>query len=198
MASETITYDSGFVGYITPQTVIEKKELNINQVISNVKLNKKTSPIQKSSVYNPEVMNIVKRYETNTKQSGDIHFVCDLVECALRAIDSKLINSWLALQVKNPDMSDMHVRFIEDTFQFINTGTRSINIMSWSRMLDGTHNETSVTTKKLDLVKLLGGSSFNQITPGSVKTVDILFQWLSNPNGVEDLVYALPVLFGKV
>lgn len=198
MALDTITYDSGFVGYVTPQTVIEKKEINLDKVISNIKLNKKTSSIQKPSVYNAEVMAIVKRYEANTKQSSDIHFICDLIECTLRSIDSKLINSWLALQVKNADISDMHVRFIEDTFQFINSGTRTINIMSWARMLDGTHNETNTATKKLDLVKLLGGSTFNQMTPGSVKTSDILFAWVGQPNGVEDLVYSLPVLFGKV
>lgn len=198
MSENIVVYDRGFLGEKTPQTVIEKKELNIDKVISNIKLNKKAASVQKSSIYNQEVMGMLQMYEANTKLSSDIRFICDLVECALRAFDSKLINSWLALQVKNPELSDMHIRFIEDTFMFINTGSRSINIMSWSRMLDGTHSSSNSITKKLDVVALLGGSTFNQNTPGSLKTSELIYRWLSNPNGVEDLIYSLQVIFGKV
>ena len=198
MAENIVVYDRGFLGGNIPQTVIEKNQLNIDKVISNIKLNKKGSSIQKSSVYNQEVMDLLQVYESNTKLSGDIGFICDLAECALRAFDSKLMNSWLGLQIKNSDISDMHIRFIEDTFVFINGGTRSINIMSWARMLDGTHSESDKVTKKLDLVKMLGCSTFNQLTPRSVKTSDVIFDWLGQPNGVEDLIYSLKVIFGKV
>ena len=41
MAENIVVYDRGFLGGNIPQTVIEKNQLNIDKVISNIKLNKK-------------------------------------------------------------------------------------------------------------------------------------------------------------
>lgn len=84
------------------------------------------------------------------------------------------------------------VAFIEDTVNFIAGQPRSLNVYMWEGMLDA-------PTNRLFTNFVLGiASRVGPITPVPFATVKCpLLMWASRPNGFEDMLCTMRVLFGN-
>lgn len=88
--------------------------------------------------------------------------------------------------LRNRFKTDLHFKFLEDTLKFISTGVRSMNIQMWMQLL-------VVPNKSFDK-ELIGKTTYTMNSDLYRKAT--ITEWLSKPNGLQDLVYSLYIIFG--
>lgn len=95
---------------------------------------------------------------------------------------------WLDDQRSNPQMVGYNADFLDDTLKFIQTGEREMSVANWLELVtegDDTHHavEPGHGNREISLVKPL-------------TTTQVLQDWCSKPNGLEDLILSLNLFFG--
>ena len=88
----------------------------------------------------------------------------------------------------------MHRRFLNDTFEFIQTGERSVNISNWDKLVRVNQADITDTRVSFDYKKYF---KMDQVAlfrrPFTVSgTVQ---SWVSQPGGFEDLIRSLRIIF---
>ena len=118
---------------------------------------------------------------------------------ALRAFGTRDFEVWLSSQRQSPAAGDNHKGFLEDTVQFLATGKRDLDVMSWLTILDG-GDTGEVSSDHSDLAKEFFGISSNGLNrePRNRSMVDVVQAWCAHPGGIEDILCTLHVLFGNV
>lgn len=96
-------------------------------------------------------------------------------------------DQWLKDQRNNPQLVGFNFDFLVDTLQFIRTGNRQMAVANWLEIVGES---------------VMHSNSPNHL-PGSGLSLDqsettnaLIQQWCSWPNGIEDLLCTLYVLFG--
>jgi len=111
-----------------------------------------------------------------------------------RVLDSALrlfgdFDQWLADNRANPRVVGFAIGFLNDTLQFIETGERQMSPLNWYELL---HEGDDVPA-----------ADPYQFTPSHLasktgeSTIQVLQRWCAHPNGFEDLISTLHVLFGN-
>ncbi len=94
---------------------------------------------------------------------------------------------WLAMQRQNSKLVGFNHDFIRDTLDYIRTGVRKAAPINWLELV----NESSdrlVPAQHVDTSDL-------RLKPGE-NTIPLLVAWNRHPNGFEDFITTLYVLFG--
>lgn len=108
-----------------------------------------------------------------------------VLECALRLFGD--FDTWVHLQHKNPHVVGYNSEFVYDTLRYLEGEPRRLPVQSWLELL--TERETA---KPLEF---LSPHSLSAIR--TVSTVNALQTWCRRPNGFDDLICSLHVLFGR-
>jgi hypothetical protein len=111
-----------------------------------------------------------------------------VLDCALRLFGD--FATWLKDQQQNPQIVGFNQEFLKDTLNFIHGKDRVMSVTTWTDLLGDTGT----------LGKAVNASSLNpsQVLLGRGETtIQILQAWVSRPNGVEDLMQTLYLLFGQ-
>lgn len=144
---------------------------------------------------NRNVENLWRRLNDGAGVLDDEDYREQLLRVALNAFGTVDFLEWLLIQQSGPSTGDLHMEFLKDTLQFIETGKRGLGLHAWTSMLtmsDITHNQT----------KDDGAFSWFFLTPeGKQKNIlvlDVVQRWCSQRNGFADLAQTLHVLFGEV
>ena len=190
-----VLYPRGFVGYdIGLQQ--KNKGLGTMGLISNLRLNKISSNKNVTFVSNTEVENIWKQFKSGNQFLSSFEFRKKIIQIALSAFGTRSFYDWCALQLENPFVSDMQKRFINDTFNFIRTGKRSVTIASWLALIEVRDTgATSSDGAQIQIEEFFG----TRLPIHAQRERDMnstICQWLSNKGGYEDLVGAMHVFFG--
>lgn len=101
--------------------------------------------------------------------------------------------SWFIRQDSNALMKDQNYAFVLDTVRYIATGRRKFSIHTWPALLTyevPTVNE-SVTGRR-DIFFLMQDLT----VPTDVNAM--IQKWLSHPDGINDMMYTIHMLFGSV
>lgn len=112
-------------------------------------------------------------------------------------LDAALIHfgdfhEWLDTQLSNPSITGVKREFLTETIAFIVSGTpRAVNHASWMFML----NEVKLTPDQLNFARRYESG---QLLSKELSTVQILQMWCKRPEGINDLITTLYVLFGHV
>lgn len=101
--------------------------------------------------------------------------------------------SWFVRQDSNALLKDQNYAFVLDTVRYIATGRRKFSIHTWPALVtyDVPVISESVAGRR-DIYFLM--ESLHVPT----KTNDFIQRWLSWPDGFNDMVYTLHLLFGSV
>jgi hypothetical protein len=125
----------------------------------------------------------------------DMEFREKVLRIALNAFGTSDFLEWVMIQQNGPSTGDMHMEFLRNTLEFIQTGKRAVGLHAWTTMLstmDITHNQTkddgSFTWFFVDDNK----------SARNVALIDVIQRWCSHPNGFADMIQTLHVLFGEV
>lgn len=97
---------------------------------------------------------------------------------------------WLDAQDANPKLTDHAYELIKDTIGYINTGKRSIMVISRVALVtqqyeDGIFEDPKVALRKTRLRELL-----------LVKPSEVFYHWLKHRDGFEDMLCTSNFLFG--
>jgi len=114
---------------------------------------------------------------------------------ALTAFGTSNFADWLKVQQDGPSTGDMHMEFLRDTFGFIMTGKRKMNLHNWTLLLSMTEITHNVT-KDDGSFDAFFRSSDKRLQ--NTKLIDVIQRWCSQPSGFADLAQTLHVLFGEL
>ncbi len=98
---------------------------------------------------------------------------------------------WLDDQKSNPNIVGYNRQFLADTLCFIETGKRELSVHSWFDLVSeggASHHAHAVPQRLLDSKQLLASSE---------SSLELLQKWIAQPNGLEDLLNTMHLLFGK-
>lgn len=155
-------------------------------------------------VPNPDVETLYAKYIRNSAESLSFNFRKLVWITALHAFGTNDFRYWYEQQHLSPRAGDMHRRFLEDTLKFIVTGRRELDVVgTWNTLVtlndttDRAGRVTDCSRQYLEDLRPALTIEESRVRPaGYIDVTDVIQRWCSQPNGVEDLLLSLHVLFG--
>lgn len=209
MNKSIVLYPRGFLGFDIGLASNDPSS-NLDQVVQAIKFNK---PVPKKDIVvsNHDIDALWKEYNTGTQYVTQFGFREKILIAALRAFGTLNFKEWCELQEKSPYFTDLHRRFMNDTFAFILTGNRSLNVQSWSSLIDiseSNHKDREVNVDVDSLFTSDNDSSSQEyctlaldITSMYAKPTkdltNIIHFWVARHNGFEDMIASLQIFFGS-
>lgn len=194
-SDKVVLYPRGFIGFDTGLITDNTSGINIDEWVKSIKLNK---PImQEVSPYKgiPQVDALWKDYHTGVNFVTAFAFREKILNAALVAFGTFSFYDWCALQQKNIYFTAMHKRFLNDTFNFIETGKRSIANNTWQSLLSMKPANSQDATEEYkfnEFFRMSGPADYRR----SFRLSDVLVAWCQQENGIEDMLMTLHILFG--
>lgn len=141
---------------------------------------------------NVTIDEIYKQATTSTVLLGqDFMFREQLYRTMLKAFGTMTIEDWVVKQKENPYFDTMQNRFLEETVAFVYTGHRKYHPAAYMDSIDmGSHNAFSIGPA-------LREHLFGQYQSQPILIRDFLQQWLSQPDGLSDLLISSRIFFGS-
>lgn len=95
-------------------------------------------------------------------------------------------------QDRNPRLINYNYKFLVDTLKFIATGKRDMEVRVWSEL---------VTTEGADVKRSMPKRNEIEKTASKLgidfSPVKLVAQWCSQPNGLDDMICSMQLLFGE-
>lgn len=139
-----------------------------------------------------EVETLFQEYQTNPAVLISFEFRLKLIKLFLRL--ARNIKRFFVYNVKNNNhVSPLIKEYLLDTLKFIKTGQREIPISICKHTLLTTVENTSTSyfkSNKLSFIEELDSDN-------TIEGVDLLIQWISLPNGIEDLLWFTKLIFSS-
>lgn len=193
MIKKVVTYPRGFQGFDIG-IPIETKGDTIKQALKNTSYNR-TGQDLRFVISNKNVEGIWTQMVNGIGFTSNFDFREKIMANALGAFGTESFLEWVELQDSNNALTDMHRRFINDTFTFIETGRRAMTIHSWANTV-----YVREVTAKDALPEIRKSEFFNLNAPLEYRRrptiAEIVTRWVCHPNGFDDLAGTLHILFG--
>lgn len=191
-----VGYPRGFVGYDTDFVSAASNTNSLDSILTATKLNKTIEQTNKNYSINSQVELVWKTYATGIKKNP-FEMREEIISAALTAFGTSSFYEWCKLQQLSDSFTQMHKRFLNDTFTYLLTGHRTVNIISWqslikARELNNFDLETPYEFEKYFKIE----SSISDRR--SFMVSDTIVTWCQQPSGFEDLTYTLHILFGNI
>ena len=205
---KTAILQSGLLSYLGPNLILPTT--NSKPSILQAMKVEVTPDLSKSYFYDLSITNIFRTYVENPDIIKDFDFVESIFKTAKVIFNTKSFYNWCSIQTENPYFTAIHKKFILDTLSFLDTGKREISISSWSNLIEIkpiTYQDKSTVFNYKDYFK-----NSNPLEPVSARPLTIeeslnlcpwssidglIVQFVKQPNGVEDLLYFLNIVFGN-
>lgn len=114
-------------------------------------------------------------------------FQAQVIDVALRLFGD--FGIWLEAQRHNPQIVGHNRAFLDDTLKFIAGGDRDLRIENWIELVSSDEADIHLANLRIP-----------QIAPRpqqSPSTIVLLQNWCSRPDGLEDLLSTMYLLFGR-
>lgn len=144
----------------------------------------------------PEVEALACEYRSCTNKTVSMDFIGRLTKCAKTLLGTNPIGQLVNLYERRAlvSESDYNYDFLQDTLSFIDTGYRPMGISTRSQLMEFHGEDAEVTYHPL---KNLPPVNPKRAERGSQPCESVYTRWLQQPNGVNDMLCTLIVLFGK-
>ena len=183
---------SGFInssdnGLTTP---VEYNDL----VISNVLSKDYRTPSNKY-FFSPKVVELYTHWCEDPTVLKDFEFRERIISLAKSSFGEPSIFKWFNLQKQYANLSNLHIMFIYDTFNYLLGQPRKIQSIQWITLLEASIKTQTVS---VDINKYFD-KTFIKSSSGYLpsKLTDFISLWLNKPNGFEDLLITLFIIFGN-
>lgn len=188
-----VVYPRGFFGYDIGLPV-QVENTDVKKLMASVRFNKVNVSRDRTVISNNEIETLFTKTHKNEPGVKTLDFRERILKAAIAAFGTNSFYDWCELQLENPYFTDLHKRFMNDTFRFIHTGERQLNINSWDRLV--TVKQASALDQKtpflyreyfkMDQVALFRRSF---AVNGTIQS------WVSQPGGFEDMLRSLRIIF---
>lgn len=149
---------------------------------------------------NSTVEALYASYIKQTVRTGDFTFRKQILLAAFEAFGTPDFMYWFNTQyTKNPAAGTIHNDFLVDTLKFLTFGRRDMSLETWASLVQITDEGNNIGSMPSEAKEFFGISE-----PGKRRYVndsnmiDIVKRWCSQPQGLEDLLGTLHILFGNV
>ncbi len=191
-----VIYPRGFVGYDIGLPV-RKHETDIKDIVESFNYNRNIARRNRVVISNTGVENLFRSLVENSWGTKSFEYREQVLKAALGAFGTKSFIDWCRLQEESPYLTDLHRRFLNDTFEFIKTGKRSMVPNTWSaivkpRITGAVDDATGYYYK--EYFRLNQASLLRR--PFGVS--DTIVAWTGQPGGFEDMIATLHILFGDL
>jgi hypothetical protein len=150
-----------------------------------------TNPEQIQS--NAELDQLYQRYLKNRLITDMFEFRECVFKVALKAFGQRLVPIWYDIQMASPTCSELHRDFLDDTFRFIMTGHRSMDLQTWMALLtiaSESGEDMQRTQIAKDVFRLVASES------EGLSILHLIQVWMTQCGGFEDMLLSLHILFG--
>jgi len=190
-------YPRGFLGAHLRERIERQERLMENNTgFVPVKVNAFKKPNGVDD-YNHEVEALYAAYIKRSADSTSFEFRNKILHAALRAFGTPNFRFWFEAQFESPVLSDLHYRFLDDTLGFIQSGRRELALETWAAIISISNKDDGdgkLSEKALDFLGISANGVTRYVRPAHM--TDIVQSWCSQPNGIEDLLGTLHILFG--
>lgn len=191
-------FPRGFLGAeIRPQ--IERTPQPFSDVIARQQFRVQDFKTVDSDLFaNPHVEALYASYIKQSATTGDFAFREKILKVALEAFGTHNFEFWFLAQFRSPACGDLHNRFLTDTLRFVRQGYREMSLETWGALLTITDEGDKVGGVSEYAKDFFGiGRGALQTSRTNTALVDVLQQWCSHQNGMEDLLVTMHLLFGN-
>lgn len=192
---QVVVYPRGFLGYDIGLPV-QKQSTDITRVMADIRYNKVNVSRDRTVISNEEIEKLFKQHRLGDRSMVSMAFREKILLAAGTAFGTRSFFDWCKLQQDSPYFTDMHRRFLNDTFKFIATGERSMNTSTWNQIIavrPETPEDRKTTYLYQDFFKIHLGALMAR--PAFINQTVV--SWVSQPGGFEDMLATLNILFGK-
>jgi hypothetical protein len=190
-------YPRGFLGAHLRERIEQQQRLMENNTgFVPVKVNAFKKPNGVDD-YNHEVAALYASYIKRSADSTSFEFRDKVLHAALRAFGTPNFRFWFEAQFQSPVLSDLHYRFLDDTLKFIQGGRREMSLETWGAIVSIANNDEG-SGKLSEFANEFFGISSGGVNryARDASLIDTIQCWCSQPNGIEDLLGTLHLLFG--
>jgi hypothetical protein len=146
---------------------------------------------------NPFIEALYSAYIKRTVKTNDFNYREAVYKAAFDAFGTKDFHDWFKAQYKSPAAGQLHSDFLADTLEFIMRGRRDMPLENWASLLVITDEGNNIGPYPEKAKEFFGTKTPTSKPYGNrTNMVDILQDWCSKPNGFEDLLGTLHILFG--
>lgn len=144
--------------------------------------------------YHKEINDIYEDWRGDTTLMKSMEFRERIIKAAKDAFNSYSIYQWFLMQGNTETLTELHQKFIYDTLAFVQGQKRAIEAVQWIRLLEASEKTQGV---KINVDRYFDNVNFKQEAKFSSSALStFLVLWTSRPNGFEDLMITLFVIFG--
>lgn len=199
-----IAYPRGFLGIGTGTNESRQSATDYSRLVNAVKLNKQITAPKSSYLPHPGVKALWLSYMEGAGTINNMVFRERVLMTALQVFQSDVPGSfyhWCKLQEKSPFFTANHRRFLNDTFRFIESGKRGIQLLTWVSIVKCDPYEPSSGAVAYNIDEFFGSQNANPdgTVSGSKSNLlaDNLCRWTQRLDGFNDLLGTMNILFGE-
>lgn len=190
-------YPRGFLGRMLGTRIERRSGLRENNLgFSLQKLNVMRDP-KSFEEANAAVEALYGQYIKQAVKMSDFDFRRDVLVTALNAFGTHDFYTWYVAQFRGPSCGDLHRRFLDDTLSYIMNGHRDLSLENWDALLEITDAGAEKFVVSDTARQFFGIRETNVPYEGRSRLTDVIQMWCSQPNGMEDLLGTLHILFGS-
>lgn len=147
--------------------------------------------------YSEDVKDLFNAWTSDFDKMKSMEFREKILKAAFKCFGTSNFFEWLALQSKQPTITDLHRAFILETLDYLLLQSpRKISVTSWARMIEAAQRADTVTIDVTKYFKKDYGSSDSDNVRIPVRISEVIQLWTSKPDGFDDLLYSLYIIFG--
>lgn len=114
-------------------------------------------------------------------------FESQVIDTALRLFGE--FDVWMTTQLNSPQIVGHNRAFLEDTLRYLGGESRQLQIENWIELVSEEQADVHLADLRVPRI-----APRPQQSPSTVKAIQ---NWCSRPNGMEDLLSTLHLLFGR-
>jgi len=191
-------YPRGFLGVMLEGRIEKKTEMHetgLGWRFANAVILRNQNEIDHS---HPEVERLYAQHINRAPNSTSFEFKRSVLKTALSAFGTPMFDFWYRMQFKSPAAGQLHREFLEDTLRFISEGRRNVSLETWASLLTGEEQRQGGEQISQYAEEFFGiTSSGIHRHPMNRQFTEVIQSWCAKPNGLEDLLCTMHLLFGK-
>jgi hypothetical protein len=191
-------YPRGFLGatlrpHVSKSSSLLENNNGFHQVISR-SITKSNGVMD----FNTRISGLNAEYIRGEARCLSFGFRREILQCAIAAFGTQDFENWYLQQHICPVAGEFHQKFLQDTLHFISEGKRDMCLENWQALL-ALSEQGGISKDIGDYAKAFFGirNGVNNRYRQNTQLLDVLQQWCARPNGIEDLLGSLNILFGS-
>lgn len=189
-------YPRGFLGAHLQERVQKEDQTKENArgfVQIKVSAVRKTEGI---NGFNHAIQELYSAYVREAADVGSFEFRERVFRQAKDAFGTAWFDIWFQAQLTSPFVGALQRDFLDDCLGYLQTGKRKMALENWAPLLEISNADEGLMQPSETAAKFFRLGQYRNGLQRQLSLEDLIQSWCSIPNGFEDLLGTLHILFG--